>query len=76
MEVQEIQGLGGNFHWLIDQNFQTPWQTVNSEINHLSSQYSNFLGESGSVLISINTKAATLFGFSKLKKPLFSDIVL
>ena len=67
MDVQEIQGLGGNFHWLIDQNFQTPWQTVNSEINHLSSQYSNFLGESGSVLISINTQAAMFFSFPNSK---------
>ena len=67
MDVQEIQGLGGNFHWLIDQNFQTPWQTVNSEINYLSSQYSNFLGESGSVLISINTQAAMIFTFPNSK---------
>ena len=70
--------LGGNFHWLIGQNFQTPWQTVNSEIKYLSSQFINFWGGGGSVLISINTKAATLFRFSKVKNLcsliLFSDI--
>ena len=37
------------------------------KIKYFSSQYSYFLGGSGSVLISVNTKAATLFRFSKLK---------